>query len=181
MLRLVDALTTAKPGLCIAFYWPIQGEIALFAAMRHACDLGAVVALPVVVDRDGPLAFRPWTKSTRMETGVWNIPVPPASVGEVDPHVLLSPVVGYDAQNYRLGNGGGYYDRTLAVRVPRPRTVGIGFTSLRVESIAPQLHDLPMDVMLTEEVFDVRRVAGWFAERIDCASPPCAMPDEDVR
>ena len=114
-----------------------------------------------------------------MENDVWNIPVPPASAEEVDPHVLLVPVVGYDEKNFRLGNGGGYYDRTLAVRVPRPRTVGIGVTALRMASIRPQAHDLPMDVMLTEEAFDVGKVAAWIAPRVDCASPPCAMPDED--
>lgn len=180
-LRLVDALVQAKRSVVLGFYWPIQGEIGLFAAMRHACELGAVVALPVVVDRDAPLVFRRWTKATRMETGVWNIPVPEASAGEVDPHVLLVPVVGYDAQNFRLGNGGGYYDRTLAARVPRPKSVGIGITALRMESIRPQAHDLPMDVMLTEEAFDVGCVAKWFEDRIDCSSPPCAMPEEDVR
>lgn len=181
--RIVDELLRVQPTACLAFYWPIRGELALFATMKRAVQSGALVALPVVVDKQGPLQFRAWTPSVRMEQGVWSIPVP-ADTAAVDPDVLFVPVVGFDAQRYRLGNGGGYYDRTLAARSPRPRTVGIGFDCLRMPTIQPQPHDLPMDAMVTETLFDVGvlaagLLAGGAATKIECASPPCSMPEPD--
>jgi 5-formyltetrahydrofolate cyclo-ligase len=83
-----------------------------------------------------------------MASGLWNIPVP--AVGEpVAPSLLLVPVVGFDRQNYRLGYGGGYYDRTLAAAA-RPRTVGVGFEHSQIATIYPQPHDIPMDQVITE-------------------------------
>jgi 5,10-methenyltetrahydrofolate synthetase len=63
---------------------------------------------------------------------------------------LVVPLVGYDDRCYRLGYGGGYYDRTLAAADPKPLTIGIGFTSSRIETIMPQQYDLPMDYIITE-------------------------------
>lgn len=176
--RIVDELLRVQPSACLAFYWPIRGELALFATMKRVVQSGAAVALPVVVDKQGPLQFRAWTPSVRMEQGVWSIPVP-ADTAAVDPDVLFVPVVGFDAQRYRLGNGGGYYDRTLAACSPRPRTVGIGFDCLRMPTIQPQPHDLPMDAMVTETLFDRGLLAGGAATKIECASPPCSMPEPD--
>lgn len=152
--RVVDALLLERPDACIAFYWPIQGEIALFPSMQRACERGATVALPIVVAKDTPLVFRQWTLATAMEPGMWNIPIPSASAREVDPHALFVPLVGYDDAGYRLGNGGGFYDRTLAVRVPRPLAIGVGFMSLRMASIRPHEHDMPMDFVITEAPLD---------------------------
>jgi 5-formyltetrahydrofolate cyclo-ligase len=85
-----------------------------------------------------------------MERGVLGIMIP--SYGApVAPNVVLSPLVGFDAARYRLGNGGGYFDRTLAAMEPRPFAIGIGFALGRIATIHPQPHDLPMDVIVTEE------------------------------
>jgi 5-formyltetrahydrofolate cyclo-ligase len=157
--RVVDALLRERPDVCIAFYWPIQGEIALFPSMQRALDRGATVALPIVVAQDTPLVFREWTLATAMESGMWNIPIPSASSREVDPHALFVPLVGYDDAGYRLGNGGGFYDRTLAVRAPRPLAIGVGFTSLRMPTIRPHEHDMPMDFVVTEAPFDTASFA----------------------
>lgn len=174
---IVAELLRARPGLCLAFYWPIRGEVALQPAMGKAHEAGAVIALPVVVDPHGPLVFRRWTPGCAMEAGVWKIPVP-SDPAELDPQVLFVPLVGVDAGRYRLGNGGGYYDRTLAARTPRPRTVGVGFECLRMKTIWPQAHDLAMDQVVTESPFDLANLRGA-GPRIDCASPPCAMPEPD--
>lgn len=152
--RVVDAMLRERPDACIAFYWPVQGEIALFASMQRALERRATVALPVVVAKDAPLLFREWTSVSRMEAGMWNIPVPSTNAREVDPHALLVPLVGYDDAGYRLGNGGGFYDRTLAARMPRPLAIGAGFTSLRMPTIHPHEHDMPMDFLVTEAPLD---------------------------
>jgi 5,10-methenyltetrahydrofolate synthetase len=85
-----------------------------------------------------------------MVRGDWNIPVPPPKASVVKPDVTLAPLVGWDDAGYRLGDGGGYFDRTLSTLSPRPATIGIGFQSSRLDSIFPQPHDIPLDVILTE-------------------------------
>jgi len=85
-----------------------------------------------------------------MRPGIWDIPVP--DEGDwVRPEVLLVPLLGFDLQGYRLGYGGGYYDRTLAAAMPSPPlAIGIGFEIGRLETIHPQPHDVPMDLIVTE-------------------------------
>ncbi len=163
--RVVDALLQSMPNARVAFYWPIQGEVDLLASMERALDNGALVALPVVVAHDAPLVFRQWTKSVAMERGIWNIPVPCADAPQVDPDAMFVPVVGYDPHGYRLGNGGGFYDRTLAVRAPRPLAIGIGFTSLVLPSLRPEPHDIPMDVVVTEGPLDEARLLARIRSR----------------
>jgi len=86
-----------------------------------------------------------------MVQGFWKIPVP-SDGPEVVPDVTLAPVVGWDGANYRLGYGGGYFDRTLAALAPRPLTIGVGLCAARVPTIFPQPHDIAMDVIVTEVV-----------------------------
>ena len=83
-----------------------------------------------------------------MEAEVWQIPVP-QNTGSVQPDVILVPLVGFDQQMHRLGNGGGFYDRTLA-SPSRPLSIGIGFEWMLLDSIQPQDHDIPMDWIVTE-------------------------------
>jgi len=84
-----------------------------------------------------------------MERGVWNIPVP-AEGPDIVPDITLSPVVGWDGAGYRLGCGGGYFDRTLAAFTPRPLAIGIGLNTARIATIFPQPHDIPMQAIVTE-------------------------------
>lgn len=164
--------------LCCAFYWPILGEVNLRAAMERADVAGVTVALPVVSTKNEPLVFRQWAPGAAMERGIWNIPVP-KDTPEVHPHLLFIPVVAFDDDRFRLGNGGGYYDRTLAARSPRPRAIGIGMQCLRLPTIYPQAHDLPMDLIVTELPLDAVELRAAVAARVDCASPPCGLEDVD--
>ena len=84
-----------------------------------------------------------------MTRGVWNIPIP-AGDESVEPDVLIAPLVGFDPAGYRLGYGGGYYDRTIASRTAKPFVIGIGFEIARLSTIYPQSHDIPMDVIVTD-------------------------------
>ncbi len=144
LVRKLGEVVVPRPGLRIAAYWPIRGEPDLRGWMAEADAAGARVLLPVVVARGAPLVFRRWTPGCAMARGTWNIPVP--SEGEpLVPEVVIAPLVGVDATGHRLGNGGGYYDRTLAALAPRPRTVGVGFGHCRVGTIFPMPWDIPMD------------------------------------
>jgi 5,10-methenyltetrahydrofolate synthetase len=96
------------------------------------------------------MIFRSWRQGEKLEHGIWNIPVP-AEGAVVTPTLLLVPLVGFDPAGYRLGYGGGYYDRTLAQCVPRALTIGIGYAMSRLATIHPQPHDIPMDRILTED------------------------------
>lgn len=168
---------------CIGFCWPFKGEIDLRHVVREAIANGAEAALPVVVERAQPLEFWSWRPHMPMQRGIWNIPIP-AERNVVRPTVLLVPLLGFDASGYRLGYGGGYFDRTLAIAVPRPMTIGVGYELGRLPTIHPQPHDIPLDAIVTESGFTwiARTKAGDAAQACEgddeagtFASPPCSM------
>lgn len=134
----------------VSFYWPFRGEPDLRPLMQAVLDAGGTCALPVVVEKARPLVFRAWKPGETLERGVWNIPVPPDTAPEVRPDIVISPVVGFDPAAYRLGYGGGYYDRTLATFTERPLVVGVGPEIARIPTIFPQAHDIPMSMIVTE-------------------------------
>ena len=137
-------LISPDKSMVISLYWPFRGEPDLRGWMREAFDLGARIALPIVVAKAQPLLFREWTPDGKLERGVWNIPVP-ADGAELVPNVVISPLVGFDPDNYRLGYGGGFYDRTLAAMTTPREVIGIGYASSALPTIFPQPHDIAMD------------------------------------
>jgi 5,10-methenyltetrahydrofolate synthetase len=136
-------------GLTISGWWPIKAELNLRHWLADLVGQGATVALPVVLTPAAPLVFRPWTPDCHMVQGFWKIPIP-AEGPEVIPDVTLAPLVGWDAAGFRLGYGGGYFDRTLAALAPRPYAIGVGLQAARVQTIFPQPHDIAMDAIVTE-------------------------------
>jgi 5-formyltetrahydrofolate cyclo-ligase len=139
-----------SPSEVLGFYWPFKGEYDPRGIVRGLHARGVGLALPVVMRKAAPLVFRAWRPGARLVPGVWNIPVP-ADGEAVLPDVLLVPLVGYDQQAFRLGYGGGFYDRTLAAMPRRPVTLGVGFGLASLPTIHPQPHDIPMDVIITEQ------------------------------
>ncbi|MDO9524546.1 MAG: 5-formyltetrahydrofolate cyclo-ligase [Gemmobacter sp.] len=140
-------------------YWPIKGEPDLRPLMAGLYAAGVLVCLPVVEQKAAPLVFRRWTPTTRMVRGDWNIPVPPPDATVLTPDISLAPLVGWDADGFRLGYGGGYFDRTLAALDPRPFTIGVGFQSARLATIFPQPHDIRLDAIVTEAGLEPVRAA----------------------
>lgn len=132
----------------VSFYWPFRGEFDARPLMRDLIAQGWQAALPVVVQKKAPLEFRLWTPGAPMVDGVWNIPIP-RDGAVVTPGVALAPVVGF-ADGYRLGYGGGYYDRTLASLSPRPFAIALGYEFQKLETIYPQSFDQRFDVVVTE-------------------------------
>jgi len=139
----LDDLLDDVSGRIVSVYWPIRGEPDLRAWMARLCGRGARVALPVVVAREAPLVFRAWEPGVAMERGIWNIPVP-AGTEALVPEVVIAPVVALDEAGFRLGNGGGYYDRTLATFDPLPARIGVGHEAARMKTIFPMPWDVPM-------------------------------------
>lgn len=137
-------------GRVFSAYWPIKGEPDLRPLMAELHHAGVLIALPLVEVKAAPLVFRRWTPDTRMVRGDWNIPVPPPEAEAVTPEIALAPLVGWTDDGYRLGYGGGYFDRTLAALSPRPFTIGVGFQTARLETIYPQPHDIRLDLIVTD-------------------------------
>lgn len=146
----LDAKAGDVSGKIVAIYWPFRGEPDLRGWAAGVIERGGRIALPVVVAKAMPLVFRAWQPGDRLEKGVWNIPIP-ADGEPVVPDMVVSPVVGFDGGNYRLGYGGGFYDRTLASLDTKPRVFGVGYALQRIATIHPQAYDIPMNVVLTEE------------------------------
>lgn len=132
----------------VSLYWPFRGEPDLRGWMAEAVARGLGVALPVVTAKGQPLQFRAWTPGARLERGVWNIPFP-ADGAIVAPTVVIAPLVGFDAAGFRLGYGGGFFDRTLASFASRPLAIGVGHPLCAMPTIHPQPHDIPMDWIVT--------------------------------
>lgn len=145
----MDKIIGQPAGRVVSYYWPFRGEPDLRPWVASLIERGGRVALPVVVEKARPLVFRVYKPGDPLEKGVWNIPIP--SQGEaVLPDIVIAPVVGFDRANYRLGYGGGFFDRTLAAMPVRPLVIGIGYQIQHMATIHPQAHDIPMDVILTE-------------------------------
>ena len=145
---LMRAIGSAR-GLVVSAYWPFRGEPDLRPLMRAVVEQGGIFALPIVVEKGQPLIFRSWKEGEPLERGVWNIPVP-AGGDSVVPNIAIAPVVGFDPQCYRLGYGGGFFDRTLASLAPKPRVFGVGYRLQALDTIHPLPHDIAMDAIVTE-------------------------------
>lgn len=135
--------------MVIGFYWPFKGEFDPRFAIRHWREAGARVALPVVIEKNAPLVYREWWPGVVTEPGVFDLPVPQGTDILV-PEAVLIPPVGFDEQGYRLGYGGGYFDRTLAAMHPQPLKIAVAFELSRISTIRPQPHDIGMDFVVTE-------------------------------
>ncbi|HWD59255.1 MAG TPA: 5-formyltetrahydrofolate cyclo-ligase [Stellaceae bacterium] len=144
----VQGIVAGRPGI-LGIYWPFRAEFDPRPLVDALVAAGRSVALPVVVDKKGPLEYRAWAPGESLVAGVWDIPIPEKRE-LVTPSMVLAPVVGFDRECYRLGYGGGYFDRTLASLDPRPLAIGIGFAAQEIATIHPQLFDIAMNLVVTE-------------------------------
>ena len=176
----IDArLRRAFPDLAhgvTAFCWPYKNEYDarhLLAELRRG---GAVTALPVVVAPRTPLIFREWHPGIPLKDGPLGIPYPPTGPA-IEPDSVLLPVVGFDAGGYRLGYGGGFFDRTLAAIARRPRGIAVAYEMQFIETIHPQPHDIPVDYVVTERGLYTRMPKDGLRFSDDSqrgySSPPC--------
>jgi len=157
----------------IAFCWPYRGEYDARHFIAQLRRSGVIAALPVVVAPGSPLIFRKWYPGIAMRDGPLGIPYPDHSEALTPDNVLL-PMLGWDAAGYRLGYGGGYFDRTLAALEKRPRVVGIAYELQYLETIQPQPHDVPVDFVVTERGVYRRDAAGLrFLDEPGLSSPVC--------
>ncbi|MDH4984939.1 5-formyltetrahydrofolate cyclo-ligase [Aminobacter anthyllidis] len=146
---MLDVTTSDYSGRIVGTYWPFRGEPDLRNWGTQVFERGGHIALPVVIQKGWPLEYRIWTPGDPLERGVWNILVP-AQGPSVQPDIVIAPVVGFDEAHYRLGYGGGFFDRPLAIMQRKPWIIGVGYAQSRIPTIYPQPHDIPMDVVFTD-------------------------------
>lgn len=166
---LLEDIVPVAAGTVIGFCWPFKGEIDARFAVRHWRERGARAALPEVVAKTAPLQFREWWPGAPMKPGVYDIPVPDGTQ-VLAPDIAIVPMNGFDRQGYRLGYGGGYFDRTLAALERRVLAIGVSYEALRLPTIYPQPHDIPMDFVVTEA--GAWRAGG--AEVVQLGAAECA-------
>jgi 5-formyltetrahydrofolate cyclo-ligase len=136
----------------VSGFKPFADEIDVLQLMSRLAREGWRTALPVVEGRARPLVFRAWAPGEPTVAGAWSIPVPPETAPEVQPDVLLVPMLAFDHAGFRLGYGGGFYDRTLsALRAVKPIVaVGVAFAGQEMADVPREAHDEPLDWILTE-------------------------------
>jgi len=156
--------------LVVGFYWPYKGEVDPRPLIHQLCKQGTRVVLPAVVAKHQPLEFREWWPRAPMKAGALGIPVPEGTP-VLAPDAVLIPPVGFSESGWRLGYGGGYFDRTLAAMVPQPLKICVTHELARVPTIHPQPYDVPMDFVVTEA--GIHAVADGGMARINAAA--CAQ------
>ena len=155
--RVMRIWLVGRPDAVIGAYWPIKGEFDPLPALHRWKEDGELqgnaqrlrIGLPVVNKEHKTLTFHAWYPGCPMEEDAYGIPKP-KDTELVMPTLLFVPCVGYGAGGYRLGYGGGFYDRTLAALQPKPFTVGLGFTNGYVDDLEPEPHDQPLEAILND-------------------------------
>ena len=141
-------------GRALSAYLPVRAEFDPLPVLRYARSQGCSTCLPVVLGRGRPLSFRRWAPGEPLVEGTFGIAVPPPEADILEPDVLLVPLLAFDNEGYRLGYGGGFYDRTLALcrtRTPETLAVGVAFAGQRVDRVPRSAEDERLDWIVTEE------------------------------
>jgi len=130
----------------VGVYWSVRGEPDLSVWYAQAWVRGWRLALPRTVANQA-LEFGLWQPSSRLVNGPWQIPLPDPFIA-VEPDLLIVPCLGFDARRWRLGYGGGFYDRTLAAR--RTPAIGVARAFGQIGELVPEAHDIALDAIVTE-------------------------------
>jgi 5-formyltetrahydrofolate cyclo-ligase len=147
------------PGIIVSGFMPLKSEINPLPLMRKLTDAGASLALPAVAGRGKPLVMRSWQWGEPLAAGVWGIREPMPKAPEVEPDILLVPLLAFDRSGHRIGYGAGYYDLTIAqLRAKKPiAAVGLAFAVQELSRVPATAFDAPLDLVLTEkDTIDLR-------------------------
>ena len=144
-----EAVTLA-PGDIVAGYWRIKDEMDCQPILIRLMDSLQPVCLPVVLGDDLPLELRLWEQGAPLYEAGFGTLAPSELAPQVEPDVILVPLLGFDKRGTRLGYGGGYYDRTLAKLSKKPRLIGLAFAAQELDTVPREPHDIPLDAIITE-------------------------------
>ena len=161
--RVRDALIAAiavPTGVPVSAFWPLEDEFDPRPLIDHFHAAGHPIGLPVVVRRGEPLVFRRWQPGMDLVQGNFRVLTPPPEAPEVTPAVILAPLLAFDRAGYRLGYGGGFYDRTIAKlrAAGRVLVIGVAYAAQEVPAVPRDATDQKLDWIVTEE--GARRIGG---------------------
>ena len=162
ILKDTAGLAMAKRGLpagldlaagIVSGFIPYKSEITTVPMLNRLHRDGWQTCLPIVIAPEEPLIFRAWAPGDALVPGAWDIPVPVDSAPEVLPDVLLVPMLAFDRKGFRLGYGGGFYDRTLEKlrELKKVVAIGVAYHAQMVGEVPVGIHDAPLDYVMTEQ------------------------------
>jgi 5-formyltetrahydrofolate cyclo-ligase len=136
----------------VSGFYPYQAEINVLPLLARLVSEGWRTALPIVMAKGAALTFRAWAPGEPTGRGIWDIHIPLETAAELQPDVLLVPMLAFDRRGYRLGYGGGFYDRTLAeLRKLKPVVaIGVAYAMQEMDEVPTAAYDEPLDWILTE-------------------------------
>jgi 5-formyltetrahydrofolate cyclo-ligase len=150
----VFPLTPSPNCKVVSAFFPYKSEIDTRPLLGKLAGEGWTTCLPIVIALGEPLIFRRWLPGQPTTPGMWDIPQPTDDAEVVEPDVLLVPMMAFDRQGYRLGYGGGFYDRTLQVLREKKNitAIGIAYAAQEVESVPRGPHDVKLDYVMTNNM-----------------------------
>jgi len=134
----------------VALYWPVQNEIDVRLLLNDLERRGIRVALPVVITPDSPLEFRVYSSGDELESGVFNTSHPLSEAPRISPDIMVVPGLAYDRDGYRIGYGGGFYDRTLSL-YDRTKAIGFAYAGQIIDYVPRADHDRRLDTVITND------------------------------
>ena len=136
----------------VSAYWPMGSELDPRPLMLALQAAGHPIALPVVLEANQPLVFRAWSPGDELEPAAFNTRIPSPDKPELTPGVVLAPLLAFDRRGYRLGYGGGFYDRTLEILRARGDVLAIGlaYAGQEVPAVPRNPNDKRLDWIITE-------------------------------
>jgi 5-formyltetrahydrofolate cyclo-ligase len=150
---------TVALGTIVSGFMPMRSEISPLPLMQKLAKTGAQLALPKIAGRGKPLLMRAWQWGALLDAGQWGIREPKADAPEMEPDIVLVPLLAFDRAGHRIGYGAGYYDMTIVGLRARKAiaTIGLAFAAQEIAAVPATPHDARLDLVLTEhEVIDFR-------------------------
>ena len=147
--RAAEQADSLPPGQIVAVYRAIGSELDVDALSLALSRAGRELCLPVVIEREAAMIFRRWSPGEPLELDEAGVPAPFPLAEVVEPDVILTPLLAFDAEGGRLGQGGGYYDRTFAAR-PGALRIGFAYSGQQVDQLPVEAHDIRLHGVLTE-------------------------------
>lgn len=145
-------LDQLPPFAVAAGYHALGSELSPWPVLRRLAAGGARIALPVALAAHSPLVFRAWSADQTMRADAAKIPSPTDDAETLTPQLLITPLLAFDRDGYRLGQGGGYYDRTIAALRAAGSlfVIGLAYAGQQIARAPREAHDQPLDAILTE-------------------------------
>jgi 5-formyltetrahydrofolate cyclo-ligase len=143
-------LESLRPGMIVAGYRPVGSEADPAALLHAALDRGCALALPHVVGREEAMRFLAWHPDHALVDGPFGLSQPHHDRETVAPHIILTPLVGFDHRLHRLGQGAGHYDRAFAA-LPHARRIGVAWSVQQLDPLPTDSWDVPLHAVITEQ------------------------------